>query len=135
VNRTRGCVGLTTCGLVGTAGRVDHQQVLDQPLHVDALDEEARRSRSLHRVGRCAPRLHRQPENLDVRELGPNALRRFEAVHVRHRDIHEDGVRPQGVRVRDRLEAVGRLADDRELRALVENFAERSAHPRRDRRR
>ena len=39
--------------------------------------------------------------------------RRLDAVHLRHRDVHQDDVGPQRVRAGDRLDAVGRLADDR----------------------
>ena len=59
-----------------------------------------------------------------------DARGRFDAVHVRHRDVHEDDVGPQRMRLRDRLDAVGRIADDRELRPRVENVAERRAHRR-----
>ena len=64
------------------------------------------------------------------RELGADAARRFDAVHVRHRDVHQDDIGPQRVRVRDRLESVGRFADDAKLRPLVEHLAQRAAHRR-----
>jgi hypothetical protein len=66
--------------------------MLDQALRVSAVDEEARRARLLDRNRGRAARLHREPENPDVVELGANTRRRFDAVHVRHRDVHEDNV-------------------------------------------
>ena len=63
-----------------------------------------------------------------ARELGVDPGRGFDAVHVRHGDVHQDDIRPQRVRMRDRLEAVGRVADDCELRSLMENLAERAAN-------
>ena len=108
--------------------RMHAQQMLDQPLRVDALDEECRRPRLLDGIGGCAARLHRQPENLDVGELGADPARRFDAVHPRHGDVHQNDIRAQRVRLRDRLDAVGRVADDRELRPLMENVAERAAN-------
>ena len=101
--------------------------MIDQPLRVGPLDEEARRPRLLDRVRGLVPSQHRQPENPDVRELGADARRRLDAVHVRHRDVHEDDIGPQRVRVGDRLETVGRVADDRELRPLLQHLAERRA--------
>ena len=80
----------------------------------------------LDRVRGLVAGQHRQPENPDVGELGADARGRFDAVHVRHRDVHEDDVGPQRVRVGDRLEAVRRLADDRELRPLIEHLPQRA---------
>ena len=104
--------------------------MFEQPLRVDALDEEPGRPRLLDRICGHAARLHRQPENLDVRQRGVNTGRCFDAVHVRHGNVHEDDVRPQRVRLRDRFKAVGRVADDRELRLRREPVAERPAHRR-----
>ena len=106
------------------------QQVIDQPLRVGPFDEEAGRPCMLDRVRGLVPSQHGQPENPDVGELGADARRRLDAVHVRHRDVHQDDIGPQRMRVGDRLEAVGRIADHRELRPLMEHLSQRAPHRR-----
>jgi hypothetical protein len=49
---------MTIRGVAGAARGVGDQQMIDQALHVDTLDEEARRPRLLDRLGDPAARLH-----------------------------------------------------------------------------
>ena len=55
-----------------------------------------------------------------------DAGRRLDAVHVRHRDVHQDDIGPQRGRLGDGLEPVGGIADDRELRPLMEHLSQRT---------
>src|SRR5580765_5604439 len=66
------------------------QEMVDQTERVGALDEECGGSGLLDGIGGGAARLHRQAENLDLGELGANPPGRFDPVHMRHRDVHQD---------------------------------------------
>src|SRR5262249_38737103 len=104
------------------------EQVVDQALRVGALGEEAGGAGTLDRVRLLRSRLHREAENLNRGKLGAQAPCRLDAVHVRHRDVHQDDIRPQRVRPSDRFESVGGVADDAQLRALLEQLVEHLAY-------
>src|SRR5207247_10280007 len=53
-------------------------------------------------------------DQADVRMVSAQARSGGDAVEQRHVEIDDDGVRIEALRELDRLEAVGRLADDRE---------------------
>ena len=53
---------------------------------------------------------------------------RLDAVHAGHPDVHQHDVGPQLAADADRLGAVGRGADDGEVRLGVEQFGEPGAH-------
>ena len=53
---------------------------------------------------------------------------RLEAVHHRHPDVEQAHVGPEAPRERDRLGAVGGLADDLDVGLRVEDHAEPRAH-------
>jgi hypothetical protein len=57
-----------------------------------------------------------------------DAPRGLDAVHLGHRDVHQDHVRPERMRLGDRLDAVGRLANDAELDPLLQHVAEHPAY-------
>ena len=99
------------------------QQMIEQPLHVSAFDEEVCGARLFEGRSSLVAALQGQPENLDAWQLGVNARRRLEPVHVGHRRVHQDDIRLERAGAGDRLEAVRRLADHRELRPLVEELA------------
>src|SRR5262245_18340284 len=98
---------------------VDVQQVIDQPLCVGAFDEEAGGAGVLDRMERHRTNLHGQPQDLDGWQLGADAPGGLDAVHLRHRDVHQYHVGPEHPRLRDRLESVGRLAHVAQLEALL----------------
>src|SRR5262249_59159747 len=72
--------------------------------------------------------LRRESENVDERELDAKTPRGLDAVHLGHGDVHEDDVGPQRARLSDRLESVGRVADDDKLRPLLQQFPEYLPH-------
>ena len=65
-------------------------------------------------------RVNREPENLNEREFGAYAARGLDTVHFGHRDIHQDDIRPERVRLRDRLESIGGFAHDLKLRPRLQ---------------
>src|SRR5262245_34242893 len=70
------------------------------------------------------PELRGQSENLNEREFGANAPRRLDTVHVGHRDVHEDDVRPQCARLCDPFHAIAGVADDDKLATLLQQIPE-----------
>src|SRR6478672_8102310 len=99
---------------------VDAQHPIDEALRVEALHEIAGRASLLDWMGGLRPELRRQSEDLDERQLGTNAARRLDAVHVRHRNIHQDDIGLERARLIDRLEPVAGVSDDLELALLLQ---------------
>ena len=101
------------------------QKVVDQKLGVDPLREERLGAGQLNRmrIHRRA-RVNREPENLNERKFGADAARGLDTVHFRHRDIHQDDVGPEHVRLSDRLEPVGGFAHDLKLWPRLQYLAE-----------
>ena len=62
--------------------------------------------------------------------VGEEPARRLDAVDVGHADVHQDDVRPQAPRLRDRLAPVRRLADDLDVLLGLEDHAEAGADER-----
>ena len=62
--------------------------------------------------------------------VGEDPPRGFEAVELGHPDVHQDDVRSQRANLVDRVAAVGRLADDLDLRLGVEDHPEAGADER-----
>src|SRR5205814_9973762 len=55
-------------------------------------------------------------------------LRRLQAVHARHADVHDHDVRPAPLREGDRALAVARLADDADVRRPRQRQPQALAH-------
>ena len=103
---------------------MDGDQVVDQALCVAAFGEKARGSGQLDRVELLRFHVRREPENLDERELGADAARGLDAVHPGHRDIHQDDIGPECVRLGNRLEPVADFAHHLELGPILKQLAE-----------
>ena len=81
-----------------------------------ALDAVSCRACFEHRADDGAVVGAGESDDPDTREGGCDLARRRDTVEDRHADVHEDHVRREGEREVDRLLAVARLADDRDLR-------------------
>ena len=97
------------------------QKVVDQARGVGPFGEEVLGPGQFDGVG-THPGVSREPENPNEREFGVYAARGLDPVHFGHRDIHQDDVRPERVRLRDRLESIGGLAHDLKLRPRLQQL-------------
>ena len=86
-------------------------------------------------VGLLHSRVHREPENVNERELGADAAQGLDAVHVGRSSVHQDDVRPELVRPGDRLASIGGFARDLAAQAALPVTPGWSSATRVDRRR
>src|SRR4051812_14222231 len=92
----------------------DRPNAVDEPLGRDVLQQEAARARSqrvedvlVHVEGR-----HHHDLRLACAAVREQAPRRLDAVELGHAHVHQHDVRLEPPRLGDRLDAVGRLADN-----------------------
>ena len=86
-------------------------QVPDQKRRVDRLREHSPRARG-ERTRVVLSRDRRREDEDGRRETVEDPLRRLDAVHHRHLDVHQHHVRPATRREGDSVTAVRRTADD-----------------------
>ncbi len=106
---------------------LDHQAV-DEALRIDAFGEKARGPGQLDRVELPGFHMRRDPENFDERELDVYTACGLDAVHPRHRNIHQNDIGPECVRLNNRLESITGFAHDVQLGLLIQQFAEQCAN-------
>ena len=94
------------------------------------LEDVSRRTRLEEARDVLAVVVLRENEDARVRRDLANLERRLETAEPRHRDVHEDDVGAERAADVDRLEAVGRLADDLDVLGRREERAEPLAQER-----
>src|SRR5262245_45030322 len=108
---------------------VHGEYVIDQRLRVDFV-EERDGPRLLDWMRSLQSWLHRLTEHGDGRELNAKTTRRLDAVHPGHRDVHQNQIGLERMRLSDRLEPVRGLADDLQLGPRLHHLAKRRSHRR-----
>ena len=96
------------------------QKAVNQPLCVGPLVEKALGSGQFNGMRFVRSRVNRESEDLNERKFGAYAARRLDAIHFRHRDIHQDNIRPECVRLSDRVDPIGGFAHDLKLGPLFQ---------------
>ena len=95
------------------------QKVVNQARGVGAFGEEALGPGQFDGVGTHSW-VNRKPENLNEREFGAYAARGLDPVHFGHRDIHQDDIGPERVRLSDRLESIDGFAHNLKLKPRLQ---------------
>jgi hypothetical protein len=96
----------------------------------DVLEQEAARARSHGFVDVLVGVERGQHEHSRLAAVGQEAAGRFQAVHLRHADVHQDNVRSEAARLRECVLAVLRFADYLDVLLGIEDQAEAAAHER-----
>src|SRR3954453_1215776 len=100
----------------------------EELLGLGVLQEIAERARVERAEDALAVRERREHDDAGVGVRVDDALRGLDAVHDRHRQVHEDDVRPGVAGERDRLRAVRGRPDDLDVAGAVEQLGEPGPH-------
>src|SRR5262249_27333417 len=110
--------------------RRDDTHALDELLRRHVLEEKAARARAQRFIDVLVEIERRQDKDARLDPAREDSLRRLDAVHARHPDVHQHDVRQYALREVDRLGSVAGFTDDVDVRVSVEDHAEAVADER-----
>jgi len=111
--------------LAGSVSGSYRPQALDEAVDEVALHEHRVGARLRHGLVQLRRRVARESDEAEVRMILPQPRDGGHAVHDRHVQVDDDGIRLELVRQLDRVEAVLRRAGDRENGLVLDERTER----------